>query len=303
MRSERLKYLREILRHPANQGEPIRTLVRYLGWNVGRRLLGDAEFAIRLVAGRQVILSNKENYATLAFTCGLYDFEDMLFVLHFLRAGDVFGDFGANVGLYSVLAGIRDAKVLAVEPVPDTFVRLKRNLAFNGVSGVPLNCGLSDHVGTLSFTTQHGGMNRVVRKGETATIEVGVATADVVAEQAGLAPNLLKIDVEGFEYPLLSGGRRLLQESVQVIIIELNGSGRRYGFADEDVDRLLVDAGFGPFAYDPLSRTLSARPGLNRRGLNTLYVREDCVESAREKLRSAPAVEVPIHGGRTKLRI
>ena len=36
--------------------------------------------------------------------CGLHDFAEMSFMLHLLRAGDLFADIGANVGSYTVLA-------------------------------------------------------------------------------------------------------------------------------------------------------------------------------------------------------
>jgi hypothetical protein len=37
---------------------------------------------------------------------GLHEFGDMAFVLHFLRAGDLFADVGANIGSYTVLASM-----------------------------------------------------------------------------------------------------------------------------------------------------------------------------------------------------
>jgi hypothetical protein len=44
------------------------------------------------------------------FVCGLTEFEDMGFALHLLTDEDLFGDIGANVGFYSVLAsGVRGA--------------------------------------------------------------------------------------------------------------------------------------------------------------------------------------------------
>jgi hypothetical protein len=37
-------------------------------------------------------------------TVGLFEFEEMAFVLHALRGDELFVDVGANVGIYTVLA-------------------------------------------------------------------------------------------------------------------------------------------------------------------------------------------------------
>jgi FkbM family methyltransferase len=280
----RIQKIREILDHPANRAQRLRGFVRYLKWNLGRRLLTDADYAIQITPTVRVILSNHENYATLAYTCGLYDFDEMSFLLHYLRPGDCFGDFGANVGVYSVLAGSVGARVLSVEPVPDTFAKLQRNLRLNSVPGQPVRCGLADQAGTLRFTKSLGGMNRVamVRDGDD-SIEVGVKTSDQLTAETGLNPVAIKIDVEGFELPLLRGSTNLLR-SVEAIVIELNGSGRPYGYADDAVHALLLDAGFGCFDYNPAQRALTARDGYHRDRFNTLYLRKAAVDKVVERL-------------------
>lgn len=151
------RYIKEIVEHPLNVQNRFRAFRRYIAWNIGRRLLCEAAYEIELIPGVRIVLSNRENYATLAYTCGLYDFEDMLFMMHMLRPGDCFGDFGSNVGIYSVLAGFRGASVLAVEPIPDTYLRLCANLRMSAINATPINCGLSDHIGILSFTNDRGG--------------------------------------------------------------------------------------------------------------------------------------------------
>jgi len=41
-----------------------------------------------------------------------------------------------------------------------------------------------------------------------------------------------------------------------VIIIELNGSGKRYGYDENDIYRLLLSHGFRAFTYHPFKRHL-----------------------------------------------
>jgi hypothetical protein len=67
--------------------------------------------------------------ATGAIYTGLQEFEDMAFLLHFLKPEDTFIDIGANIGSYSILAGgVSKANVICVEPIPQTFKSLLLNI-------------------------------------------------------------------------------------------------------------------------------------------------------------------------------
>lgn len=279
----KLSEISEILRHPTNAKARTNAFFRYIKWNIGRRLLNDVNYVVPLTDRTQVILSNTENYATLAYLCGLYDFEDMQFFRHALRQGDIFADLGANVGVYSVLAGATGAAVLSVEPVPQTFSRLLDNLRLNAVSGTPVCCGLSNANGTLRFTTHRGGMNRVATANEPDSIEVEVTTVDDLTTREKLRPHFMKIDVEGYELPLLEGAKRTL-ESVLALVIELNGSGGTYGRSDDDVHALLSNCGFDAFSYNPDIRQLTKESTYRRGKLNTLYVSRARISELRTRL-------------------
>jgi FkbM family methyltransferase len=290
-----VRYIREILDHPFNRERKLAAFWRYVRWNIGRRLLNEAEYSIDLVEGCSAVLSNGENYATLAYTCHLYDFDDMLFLLHFLKRGDGFGDFGANVGIYSLLAGTRGARVIAVEPVDDTYARLCRNLRLNDLQAVTLKVGLGSEASTARFTTTMGGMNRVARGGDSDTAEVQITTVDDVVARAGFAPRLVKIDVEGYEYPLLQGADRLLSSGhLSALVVELNGSGKVYGFSDAAVHELLERKGFVAFRYDPFERALIETGHLNESSFNTLYIRKEQRDVVARAVKEAAPVRTPI---------
>jgi FkbM family methyltransferase len=209
---------------------------------------------------------------------GLLEFEDMGFLLHVLREGDNFADVGANVGVYTILAARNaGASVTSFEPIPSTFKSLQRNVDANKVSGkVDLKCcGVGDKAETLRFTETMDAVNHVLGENETtgdqAVIEVPVRTLDELLD--GRHPVVFKIDVEGFEWPSLQGARNVLaSQTLKAIIIELNGSGGRYGYTDESIHLLLVANGFSPFAYEPFSRQL--RPLDTYGNLNTIYIKD-----------------------------
>src|SRR6185503_10159883 len=92
-------------------------------------------------------------------TPGLCEFEEMCFVLHFLRPADIFADVGANVGAYTVLAsGVAKARTVCFEPTPSTFVYLARNVALNNLQNLarPVNAAVGKSKGEIRLTETLG---------------------------------------------------------------------------------------------------------------------------------------------------
>ena len=86
------------------------------------------------IEGSKLIVRNGMAGATGNIYCGLHEFADMAFLLHFLRTGDLFVDVGANIGSYTVLAtAVCGAQTIAAEPDPGTSHSLKRNVQANGI--------------------------------------------------------------------------------------------------------------------------------------------------------------------------
>ncbi len=222
---------------------------------------------------------------------GLHEFNDMAFLLHFLREEDTFFDIGANAGSYTLLAsGVRKSNSVAIEPVPSTFNLLQKNIGLNGLSGKVslINCGAGSTPGTLSFSSDGDTTNHVIAAGETPgvnTIAVEIITIDSVKAQ----PALIKIDVEGFETEVLNGmAQTLRSSSLNAIIIELNGSGERYGFDDHKIHELLTGNGFNAYDYDPFKRSLSR---LNAPGnFNTIYCRD--MDFINNRIKSAAGIKI-----------
>ena len=219
----------------------------------------------------------------------------MAFVLHALRPGDVFFDVGANVGTYTVLAAkVAGASVVAVEPVPSTFESLFGNVEINRIGGLvdARNGGLSAEPGELIFTGSLDTTNHVVQADEPGfadAVTVPVTTFDALA--AHRSPMLVKIDVEGYETQVLAAASAALRSpALRGLILELNGSGERYGYADEALFSAIVEAGFAPYRYEPFVRSLERLDGPNRSGGNTLFLRD--VSFLAQRVRDARAVDV-----------
>jgi len=183
-------------------------------------------------------------------------------VVSSVRATDVFADIGANIGLFSCLVGQTVNQVIAFEPHPNNYTRLRENLELNSARAVTHQVALSDTDGDLKFILpadinvtggaaimsgdeeqkrhfeeQYGGFR---------TETVSSVTGDsFFTERATSLPTVLKIDVEGAEMNVLEGLRETIAESdVRLVYIEVHRFIDEFGFEQRDVDRFLEELGF-----------------------------------------------------------
>jgi FkbM family methyltransferase len=279
---------RFIASHPATRDRKLAAFTRYARWQLESRLR--SEIVVPWIAGTRLAVRRGMHGVTGNIYCGLHDFAEMSFMLHLLRAGDLFADVGANVGSYTVLAaGVRRARVIAVEPDPGAGADLARNIALNELGDLVSveAAALGDAVGELGFTAGHGPTNYVLSDCDQGHRKVRQTTADLLFADA--TPLAMKLDVEGYEATALAGARATLADpGLKALIVELNGSGSRYGFDDQQTHRSLLQCGFARCSYDPRSRLLTAREDIA--GDNVIYVRD--LEWVQDRLRTAPAFRV-----------
>ena len=280
-----------VTRHPLNQGGRARALGRVLRWQVTSRLAKDA-IALPFVNDTHLLVTSGMTGATGNWYCGLHEHDDMGFALHYLRSADCFFDVGANIGSYTILAaGAVGARVLAAEPIASTFRALRANVRLNDLDDrVTLrNVAVGAEEGTAWFTSHLDAMNHALSPAETndSAVEVAVTTLDSLAGKA--VPTFVKIDVEGFESLVLAGGETTMRNgALRCALMEINGSGQRFGVADEAIHAQMRDFGFWPARYDVLARSVTGLPidSWNRSAGNTLYVRD--MGECKERVRSAP---------------
>jgi FkbM family methyltransferase len=267
------KVLGRFWRHPLTRSHPLRGVARFARWQLATRLRPGPR-TVRYVDAAVLVVERGMTSATGNVYYGLFEYEDMAFVLHVLRPGDLFVDVGANVGSYTILASAAvGARVAAFEPVPRTFSSLARNIAANGVEGLvdAANVGVGDVAGDLWFTSDQGTTNHVVDGPGPGAERVPVVRLD---DRGLTGAVVVKIDVEGFELPVLRGGAALFESpELRAVLIELNGSGANFGHSDASIAEFLRDRGFSPHTYDPAARTLTPRE-THGFGGNTLFVRD-----------------------------
>lgn len=280
-----------IIGHPLSRGRSLRSLMRFLRWQIGARLV-PGPVACNFVNGTRLLAEPGMTGATGNIYVGLHEFEDMAFALHVLRPGDLFVDVGANIGSYVVLAaGGVGARCIAFEPGDKAYHWLLLNIRLNGISDLvdARQEALGAKAGTVLLTTGLDTVNHIVKDGagpEGATAEVTVSTMDDAL--AAQSPLMLKIDVEGFETEVINGAQGILSRpNLRCVLIELNEHGARYGFDENAVRANFEQNGFEPYRYMPHQRLLvkaDAGSALAPTG-NTLFVRDP--EFVADRLTSA----------------
>jgi FkbM family methyltransferase len=169
-----------------------------------------------------------------------------------LRDGDVVYDVGSNIGVFSVFAARRvgpRGRVIAFEPEPKTYEYLNDNFRLNGVASArAFQVALGDYKGEGGL---HTGDERLfsslvaAREGQNRTEAVRVVVGDRFREEESLpAPNVVLIDVEGFEYAALSGLRRTLSDpACRAVIAEIHPTLLPPGVTGDQVMELLRSCG------------------------------------------------------------
>jgi FkbM family methyltransferase len=284
--------IRNIVTSPLNRGTPLRAMWRFAKWQVASRL-APGEIVVSWANDSKFLASPGEHGVTCNIYSGFFEFEDMGYLVHALRPEDLFADIGANVGSYSILAcAVCGARGYAFEPVPNTYHRLLKNLRLNDIDQrvVALHRGVGAASGQLRFSTEQTVVNHVLTDEEkdVPSVEVPVVTLDEVLAEP---PTMMKIDVEGFETRVLEGAERTLREpQLHSLLIELNGSGRRYGFDDDKIAGVLEGAGFRAYEYRPFDRELNPLSRRRNTDGNTLYIRD--IDLMRQRVATAPKVRI-----------
>lgn len=147
-------------------------------------------------------------------------------VLQFVRRFDLAVDCGAHRGVVTRKLARHFARVVAIEPGP-LAERIEGEVIRKALGDKPGRCGMADG--------HHNTGQRHVIEGD----DVEVVTLDSLR----LAPDFVKIDVEGMEYAVLIGGEQTIRTYRPVVMLEENGLNRRYGVADGACKRLLESWG------------------------------------------------------------
>jgi FkbM family methyltransferase len=176
--------------------------------------------------------------------------EEMASFIEIARGAETFFDIGADRGIFSlVFCGSGDRhRAVAYEPSPSRFGAATALAELNGYGGrltlrrAALGAVHGRESGTIfADGTMVPGSHD---PGGTAA-EVEMTTVDREVEALGLVPDVMKIDVEGYEHEVLRGAQTVLRERKPVLCLELHlDLLERRGIAPADIVANLRSHGY-----------------------------------------------------------
>lgn len=160
-----------------------------------------------------------------------------------VRRGDIVVDVGAHQGVYThrlvrLVGGA--GTVIAYEPQPGLADYLKSAARIGRMRHVQIRPrALSDEAGSATLRVPLRGSERVIGHGTLRadvdgpadTVQVPMCRLD--DEELPRPVRFIKIDVEGYELPVVRGARRLIESDRPVLLIEVE-----YRHAGEQVEQL-----------------------------------------------------------------
>lgn len=188
-----------------------------------------------VLGGQRIWVDLSDRYVSAGCLQDSWEPEESRYFRSCLKEGQTVLDIGANVGWYSLIAAQavgQSGKVHAFEPRPDTARMLRRTIADNGLEGriQVWELALDDRDGSERLgwepASANPGHSFLVRQEGAAVAdsvamigEVRAAMLDTLLPE--IAPDVVKIDVEGAEPRVIAGAQRALGRRRPVILSEL----------------------------------------------------------------------------------
>ena len=168
--------------------------------------------------------------------------------IRLLKEGMIVVDVGANIGVYTILAAEKvgkNGKVIAIEPEPKNYQQLLKNIKLNNFQNViPINIALADHNGSEKLYISYcAGLHSLIASENTiSSIKVPLKTVDKLLEELNLKKiDIIKIDTEGSELPVLKGAEKTLKANPNIKIIV---AAEHYPSEIKEVSQFLNNKGF-----------------------------------------------------------
>ena len=172
-----------------------------------------------------------------------------------LQDEEVLWDIGANIGVFSLYAALgRKNKILSIEPSAESYSTLNANIRLNNLSQYidALCLAGSSETGLLKLFMKDPSSGASHNSIESAENQFGEFTVsgdqsviaialDDLKEIPGIPfPNHIKLDVDGRELEILSGGKKVLKV-ISSLLVEIEGRNKEENL--EIIEQILFDSG------------------------------------------------------------
>lgn len=193
---------------------------------INRVILAVLPTSVR-VGNARVMINPKDPVVSGALTFGVYEKSEIELMRRLCKPGLTMVDIGANVGLYTAIAGLgvgSTGRIISFEPDPESFRYLQNTVEANELSNTLLvNAAASSESGkTMLFTSSDNrGDNRMYKNDHAdGSIEVDTLKADECLESHGITSvDIIKMDVQGFEGHVIAGLEQTIRHSPSLVML------------------------------------------------------------------------------------
>ncbi len=187
---------------------------------------------------------------------GVYESGMVQVIKTYLKPGDIFVDLGANEGYFTTIASQivgNTGKVIAVEPQSRLQPIIRKNLSLNNCENVTLLQVIildspkmaSIHIST-DMNTGSTSLVKISRFALSKEEIQGLTLTEVFRQQEITHCDLLKIDIEGYEYEAILGSRELFtSHRAKAIALELHPAHlAKRGLSEKEIIDFLSSCGY-----------------------------------------------------------
>jgi FkbM family methyltransferase len=226
--ASRLRYrLRRLAAHSAPRALDSALAPCLFGFHRDGSAIDDVADGLRVRYERHSIIGER------LFLFGGFESNEVAYAAQRLarQAAPVVFDIGANIGWHTLnwARAVPEAAVYAFEPSPATAAVLRRNVTANGFTQRVeiVEVAMADTVGKARFfecaDSAYSSVKDTGRSPVARQLEVACTTLDRFVTERGVFPHLIKIDVEGLEHEVVTGGRQCLSERHPDVLVEIYG--------------------------------------------------------------------------------
>jgi FkbM family methyltransferase len=189
----------------------------------------------------------------VALNFGSYERKDFLMLRRLVPRGATFVDVGANIGWYSLHVAAADptARVYAFEPVPSSFDWLRAGVELNGLRNVEaVPTAVSDRTGDVVLYVDEAIAAAAAAApasggDELRGVRCRATRLDDFARERDVAPDVMKLDIEGGELAALRGAEHILATHRPVVFCEmLRKLAKPFGYHPNDIITLMRGYGY-----------------------------------------------------------
>jgi len=166
----------------------------------------------------------------------VFDVTDLLPALALVDKFDCVIQAGGNFGVWANFLSDKFRHVYTFEPDPLNFSALCKNIG-DVQNIIKFNSALGcDHEAiALNGREANAGAHFVSGKGIIPTLKI---------DDLGIEPDLIVLDIEGYELKALIGGKETIQKFKPVIHFEDKGLSEKYGIAQGEAEKWLEQFGY-----------------------------------------------------------